>query len=341
MPSNLNAKLRPYQIQGFHWLVQNMVTGFGSILADDMGLGKTIQVITAILHIHQAGWLKEYGNVLVVAPTSVLSNWKREIEKFAPDLSVSIYHGAARELCQQSDVILTSYGCARRDKEELSKKSWCLLVIDEAQNIKNPVTEQSKAIKSIPAVHKMALSGTPVENRLLEYWSIFDFTNKHYLGGMKKFKTQYATPIEKYRDLPSLTRFTKITAPFILRRTKTDKNIISDLPDKIDKNCYCELTKEQVALYQSVVNDSLKKIEAADGIQRRGLVLNLINALKQICNHPAQFSKEGQALVQQSGKLLMLIETLMEIQETGEKTLIFTQYTEMGKTIDRSHWRKI
>lgn len=332
IPKNLRAQLRSYQERGFNWLVQNIETGFGSILADDMGLGKTLQVITTILHIKNQGYLDNH-RVLIIAPTSLLSNWQKEIERFAPDLNLLIYHGQNRDLVNEYDVLITSYGLARRDKKELNQIKWFLLVIDEAQNIKNPNAEQTKAIKSIDAQHKIAMSGTPVENRLLEYWSIFDFTNKHYLSTLKQFKDRYASPIEKERNKDCLERFKKVTSPFILRRLKSDKSIIQDLPDKIEANRYCSLTAEQAALYQEVVDMSMKKIEDSEGIERKGLVLKLINALKQICNHPSQFNKKKRASIEQSGKMEMLEEILLAIDNTAEKSLIFTQYTQMGEII--------
>lgn len=329
VPPNLIAQLRPYQERGFSWLVQNIEKKFGSILADDMGLGKTLQIIATILYFKNAGFLAE-ERVLVVAPTGLLSNWKREVERFAPDLRLFIYHGQNRDFQGEYDIVITSYGLARRDKKIFDKASWFLLVIDEAQQIKNPLTEQTKSIKSIEAQHKIALSGTPVENRLLEYWSIFDFTNKDYLGSIKQFKERFANPIEKERDKHCLQRFKKVTSPFILRRLKSDKSIIQDLPDKIENNSYCSLTAEQTAIYQEIVEGSMQKIEISEGIKRRGLVLKLINALKQVCNHPSQFYKRSKAEIAQSGKMQMLEEILEGIEASGEKSLIFTQYTEMG-----------
>ena len=332
VPQNLIAQLRPYQERGFSWLVQNIEINFGSILADDMGLGKTLQVIAAILYCKNAGFLTK-DRVLIIAPTSLLSNWQREIERFAPDLNLLVYHGQNRELVGDYDVAMTSYGLARRDKKELNKMKWFLLIIDEAQNIKNSTTEQTKAIKSIESRHKIAMSGTPVENRLLEYWSIFDFSNKRYLGTPKQFKDRFALPIEQERDKDCLERFKKITSPFILRRLKSDKSIIQDLPDKIENNRYCSLTNEQTAIYQEVVDMSIKKLETTEGIERKGLVLKLINALKQVCNHPSQFYKKKEATVEQSVKMQMLEEVLSGINIVGEKSLIFTQYTEMGNII--------
>lgn len=342
VPHNLKACLRPYQERGFNWLVQNINFSFGSILADDMGLGKTIQVIAVILYLKNHLLLTKQQRVLIVAPTGLLSNWDKEFKKFAPEISTCIYHGAKRELLEECDVIITSYGLARSDTKELKKMNWLLLVIDEAQNIKNPYSAQTKSIKSIEATHKIAMSGTPVENRLLEYWSIFDFTNKMYLGNLKHFKNRYASPIEKERNEACLNRFKKATAPFILRRLKNDKSIITDLPEKIENNRYCTLTPAQTALYKKVVDNSIEKIESAEGIERKGLVLQLINALKQICNHPAQFIKKRQKLsFEQSGKMIMLEEIVSEIYDIGEKCLIFTQYVEMGNIINELLAKKI
>jgi SNF2 family DNA or RNA helicase/uncharacterized Zn finger protein len=332
LPQNLKAQLRPYQERGFSWLVQNIDMGFGSILADDMGLGKTLQVITTILHMKNEGMLQN-EKVLVIAPTSLLTNWFREIEKFTPDLRPLIYHGNKRELNGKFDLVLTSYGLVYRDRAEFQGHSWFLLVIDEAQNIKNPLAKQTKAVKSIAAKYRIAMSGTPIENRLLEYWSIFDFTNKGYLGTQGGFRTKFAIPIERERNKECLSRFIRITSPFILRRCKSDKAIIADLPEKIENNKYCSLTKEQAAIYQEILNSSLSQIAEKDGIERKGLVLKLINSLKQVCNHPAQYAKKPTALLDESGKSKMLEEILSEIHELGEKTLIFTQYVEMGNIL--------
>lgn len=333
-PNNLKACLRPYQERGFNWLIQNIHSSFGSILADDMGLGKTIQVIAVVLYLKNNGFLEMGHRVLIIAPTGLLSNWEKEFRKFAPDITTCLYHGNKRELLGECDVVLASYGLVRSDKKELNKMKWSVLVIDEAQNIKNPYSQQTKAIKSIDAMHKIAMSGTPVENRLLEYWSIFDFTNKMYLGTLKQFKDRYASPIEKERNEGALDRFRKVTAPFMLRRLKSDKSIIADLPDKIETNRYCQLTPEQTALYQKVVDSSMKKIETSEGIERKGLVLQLINALKQICNHPSQFIKKQKKIsFEQSGKMVMLEEILSEIDNIAEKCLIFTQYVEMGNIL--------
>lgn len=328
-PANLQATLRPYQQSGFSWLVQNANLGFGSLLADDMGLGKTLQVIAVLQHFKNNGQLED-KKALVVAPTTLLSNWQQEIARFAPSLNTQVYHGQKRMLAQTPDVLITSYGLARRDKAKLNQQAWVVLVIDEAQQIKNPQSAQSKSIKSLQSDYRIALSGTPVENHLMEYWSLFDFTNAGYLGDAKGFKKDFANPIENERDQSCLMRFQKITAPFILRRLKSDSSIIQDLPNKIETDQICSLTKEQTALYQEVVNMTLEKIEQAEGINRKGLIFKLINALKQICNHPAQYLKEGDAAIEQSGKLSSAIALLDAIHTQSEKTLIFTQYAQMG-----------
>ncbi len=257
------------------------------------------------------------------------------MERFVPELKLFVYHGQNRELASDYDVALTSYGIARSDKRELDKVGWFLLVIDEAQNIKNRDADQTRAIKAIKAKCRVAISGTPVGNRLLEYWSIFDFTNRSYLGSATQFKTNFAIPIEKEREKSCLERFMKITSPFMLRKLKSDKSIIQDLPDKIESNCYCFLTPEQAALYQEVVDANMGKIEKSEGIERKGLIFKLINALKQICNHPSQFGKKKRASIEQSSKMQMLEEILISIGEVAEKSLIFTQYTEMGEIIAR------
>ena len=332
IPNELRATLREYQSFGFQWLVKNASLGFGSLLADDMGLGKTIQVISFLLHQKAQGELKKSG-ALVVAPTSVLTNWRKEIEKFAPTLMVKVYHGTTRDATQlEGDVILTSYGVIRSDIDVLKKKTVPTLVIDEAQNIKNPDTRQTKAIKQLKASVKIALSGTPVENRLLDYWSIFDFAMPRYLGTRKKFTDSYAKPIELERNHDTLSSFRKVTAPFILRRLKTDKSIIDDLPDKIESDRFCSLTSEQAALYQKTVDDTMQEIDSAESdMKRKANVLNLMLRLKQICNSPSHFLKRGFTSTKESGKLSLFVDIIGEALEADEKILIFTQFAQMGK----------
>jgi len=340
LPGGLNARLRPYQQRGFDWLYKNASLGFGSIIADDMGLGKTLQVIVMLLKLKEEGAL-DPGQALIVVPTTLLTNWKKEFEKFAPGISHAFFHGPNRTLNEEVDVILTSYGVTRSDQDLLSKKRWSAVIIDEAQNIKNADTAQTRAVKRLKSNIRIAMSGTPVENRLSDYWSIFDFIYKGYMGNLKKFTKEYAYPIEVNRDKKRLNRFLKITAPFILRRLKTDKSIISDLPDKIENDYMATLVKEQGALYQGVLNTLMTDIEEIDpegkeaGIMRRGMVLKLIMALKQVCNHPSQYLKKSDASPDLSGKAGMLLEMLDTILDNNEKVLIFTQFREMGMILQK------
>ncbi len=335
LPKNINATLRPYQRRGFSWMYRNAQIGFGSVIADDMGLGKTLQVITTLLKYKEEGFLND-KKILVVAPTGLLTNWQAEIEKFAPSLSVHLFHGGGRKLSKKCDVLLTSYGIARTDIAKLKKLSWHTLVIDEAQHIKNYDTAQAKAIKSIGADNFIAMSGTPVENRLTEFWSIMDYSNRGLLGNVKDFQEGFASPIEVYNDIAVADKLKKVTAPFMIRRLKTDKTIINDLPDKIEMDCFGTLVAEQASLYEKTLEEAMNEIEAIDDSSkkglfvRQGLVLQMILALKQICNHPAQFLKNKQLDVSHSGKLALLFEKLDSIVENGEKTLLFTQFTEMG-----------
>lgn len=336
LPSGINATLRPYQHRGFSWMYKNAKLGLGSLLADDMGLGKTLQVITTLLKFKEEGLLTK-APALVIAPTTLLSNWKNEIYKFAPDLRADIYHGAGRkDKFKNTDVVITTYGVVRTDNDKLKTKKWSTVIIDEAQNIKNNNVAQSKAVKKLTSNIKIAMTGTPVENRLSEYWSIFDFANPQYLGNETWFDNNYAQAIEVNQDKKRLDKFLKITAPFILRRVKTDKSIISDLPEKIENNQYCNLSKEQAALYKNLTTDLLAEMASADGIERKGLILKLLTALKQICNHPAQYLKtKGDAVPDQSGKMLLLMQLLETIYENNEKVLIFSQYQEAGKILQQ------
>lgn len=338
LPKGINAQLRPYQHRGFSWMYRNAQIGFGSVLADDMGLGKTLQVITTLLKYKEDGLL-ENGKALVVAPTGLLTNWQTELEKFAPSLKVKIYHGSNRKIEKEFDVLISSYGIVRTDAKELKKKNWHTLVIDEAQNIKNINTEQTKAIKTIGAANFIAMSGTPVENRLSELWSIMDYSNRGFLGNTKEFSETYGNPIEQYNDVAVAEKLKKVTAPFMMRRLKSDKSIISDLPDKIEMDCYSILAKEQASLYEKTLQEAMKEIEGMQSLDkkalfvRQGLILQMILALKQICNHPTQFLKNNILDSSISGKLELLFNKLDSIVESGEKVLIFTQFTEMGKLL--------
>ena len=337
LPDALNATLRPYQHRGYDWLVKNTALGMGSLLADDMGLGKTVQIIALLLKFRQEGRFKKQKG-LVVLPTTLLTNWQKEIARFAPELQARVYHGSGRKLPAASDtydLLLTTYGVVRSDLDTFKKTTWAVVVIDEAQNIKNSDTEQTKAVKALKSPIRIALSGTPVENRLSEFWSIMDFVNKGYLGGLSKFNEEFGKPIQQERDHQKLEQFRRVTSPFLLRRVKTDKSIISDLPDKIENNQFCALTPEQAALYQSVVQESLRAIEDKDGIARRGLVLKLMTALKQIGNHPHQYLKKGNSNPTLSGKATLLLNLLETIYANHEKVLIFTQYREMGELLQQ------
>ena len=343
LPSSLLATLRPYQYRGFSWMYKNAKLGLGSVLADDMGLGKTIQVITTILKFKEEGLLKNQA-VLVVVPTTLITNWGTELKKFSPEIRTLIFHGSTRKLLLKDiDVVITTYGIARSENEKLKKLKWYAIIVDEAQNIKNPDIAQTKSIKSIPSKIKIAMSGTPVENRLSEYWSIFDFANPGYLGNISWFNTHYGKPIEINQDKKKLESFKAITAPFIMRRIKTDKSIINDLPEKIENNQYCSLTKEQAALYKNITQDLMMEVEQAEGINRRGLVLKLLMVLKQICNHPAQYLKNNNIVPELSGKMQLLMQLLENIYENNEKVLIFSQYREMAEILQQtihSHFGK-
>ncbi len=347
LPLKLKAKLRPYQERGFMWLYSNTLKGLGSCIADDMGLGKTVQVITLLLKLKEEG--KFNKPALVVCPTTLLGNWQKECEKFAPSLNVVIYHGLNRAAAPKSksagesktpkesknifkdeDLIITTYGTVRSDIDYLKELEWGLVIVDEAQNIKNPAIDQTRAVKSLKSDCRIAMSGTPVENRLTELWSIFDFINKGYLLNLNEFQKQYSVPIEKYRNRNKIENLKKSTSPFLLRRLKTDKSIIDDLPEKNVNNEYCRLTKEQAALYTKTLDDIMAEIETSEGIDRKGLVLKLISSLKQICNHPVNYIKKGEAAKELSGKSLKIIELIDKILYSGEKVLIFTQYKEMG-----------
>ncbi|AFM03933.1 DNA/RNA helicase, superfamily II, SNF2 family [Bernardetia litoralis DSM 6794] len=340
IPQNLKATLRPYQQVGYEWLYQNAKLGLGSILADDMGLGKTLQTITFLLKLKEENQLG--GNnqpALIVLPTTLLSNWQREIEKFAPSLSFYIYHGAKRKWLESEkdnfkpDIWLTTYGTVRSEDKRFAEREWSCVVIDEAQAIKNPAAGQTEAIKMLQSPRKIALSGTPVENRLSEYWSIFDFVNENYLDVLSVFRTNFSIPIERDRDEHKSDIFKKMTAPFIMRRLKTDKSIIDDLPEKIEKDQICNLTKEQTLLYETTLREGMKVVEEHQGIKRRGVILKLMMQLKQICNHPAQFLKESTMKISNSGKTKLLLEIVKQIYEADEKVLIFTQYTKMGELL--------
>ena len=333
VPHTLTGDLRPYQKIGYSWLVQNIRYGFGSILADDMGLGKTIQILSAILYYKENNLLEDKTALIIVPPT-LISNWENEIKKFTPDLTYFIYHGSNRTFPLETyDIILTSYGVVRLDLDMFVDQRWFLCIIDEAQNIKNPNTEQTKVIKSIDARSKVALTGTPIENKLMDYWSIFDFTNKGYLSTKDDFKRQYVMPIEKLEDEETLDDLRTIAKPFVLRRLKTDDDIKKELPEKFINDIYCTLSKKQIKLYNAILDEIFFDIENSKGIQRKGIILKILTALKQTCNHPAQFLDIKNPKISESGKMELLVDILSNILDANEKVLIFTQYVEMGKLI--------
>ena len=332
-PPGFAGELRPYQQRGVGWLAFLGRLGLGGCLADDMGLGKTAQLIATLLADPAA------GPTLVVCPVSVLGNWQREIERFAPGLSVQLHHGPERcrhdadefaERATGCDVTLTTYGLLHRDRELLEAVRWGRVALDEAQQIKNSGAKVARAARALVADRRVALTGTPVENRLAELWSIMQFLNPGLLGPAASFRERFARPIEADHDEQAAAGLARVTTPFILRRLKSDRSIITDLPDKIETVDGCPLTREQVSLYQSVVDDLLARAAEADGMARRGLVLAGIMKLKQVCNHPAHFLGDGSTLAGRSGKLRRTEELLEEIVAAGDKTLVFTQFTAWG-----------
>ncbi len=364
-PASFVGELRPYQERGLAWLAFLSSLGLGACLADDMGLGKTIQMLALLLAEREAaGWQsdgptrptatqtqrgggrrrrKKVGPTLLICPMSVLGNWRREAQKFAPDLRVRIHHGRGRpkdrafaSAARSCDFVLTTYALALRDRETLGKVKWERIVLDEAQNIKSGEAKQTRAIRALKARHRVALTGTPVENRLSELHSIMDFLNPGLLGSAGSFRERFETPIERYRDGRATARLRQATGPFILRRLKTDGEIISDLPEKIEMRVDCHLTREQATLYQAVVDDMLKKAEHAAGIERSGIILAALMKLKQVCNHPVHLLKDRSSLEGRSGKLARLEEILSEALAEGDRALCFTQFAELGHML-RAH----
>ncbi|MCL2441699.1 MAG: DEAD/DEAH box helicase [Treponema sp.] len=332
IPASLNAQLRPYQIRGYNWICSLLLSGFGCVLADDMGLGKTVQSIAALLRLKEEGL--SGGGFLVVAPAALMNNWEKELSRFAPSLNVSRYHGSGRKFDKKSDVFLTTYQTIVRDAEKLKKKTFSLLLADEAHLMKNSETRISRVVKNLNSKYRLALSGTPVENKLEDLRSLFDFILPGYLGNQKNFKEQYRIPIEVKRSHEQADALQKITSPFLLRRLKTDKNIIKDLPEKIVTNEYAALEKEQAVLYETVVSESIKKSKDIDPKERSSLIFYLLTSLKQICNHPRVYDKESPAVSELSGKAQLLVTLLQEILANREKTLVFSQYVETLNCLD-------
>lgn len=338
VPSGLNGTLRPYQERGYQWLVTMRELGFGALLADDMGLGKTVQVISVLLDgVQQAG-----AKSLIICPTSLLGNWQREFSRFAPGLKLYVHHGSDRyreerflQEYRACDVVLTTYQLAGRDAKELRSAEWTTVVLDEAQYIKNYGTKQAQSVMKLSAPHRIAMTGTPVENRLSELWSIFQFLNPGYLGTHASFRTRY-TGSGGEQQAAELQKLRKLVAPFLLRRIKSDPDIRKDLPEKIELKSYCSLTVEQARLYQSVTAELLDQIGSQSGIARKGLVLSSLTRLKQICDHPELVvgSRPAKtAAFGRSGKMERLGELLDMIMDNGEGALIFTQYVRMGELL--------
>ncbi|MFE1775316.1 DEAD/DEAH box helicase [Streptomyces sp. NPDC059008] len=330
-PPGLRATLRDYQLRGMTWLDTMTSIGLGGCLADDMGLGKTVTVIA--LHLHR----RPTEPVLVVCPASLLGNWQREIERFAPGTPVRRFHGTGRNLDGlNGGFVLTTYQTMRASAAQLAARSWAWVVADEAQHVKNPRSSTARALRSIKAPARLALTGTPVENNLSELWALLDWTTPGLLGPLKTFRALHAREVEGGEDPEAAERLARLVRPFILRRKKSDPGIAPELPPKTETDHPVALGREQAALYQAVVRETLARIETAEGIARRGLVMKLLTALKQICNHPAQYLKEtAPGLAARSGKLELLDELLDTILAEGGATLVFTQYVSMARLLER------
>ena len=338
VPRAFQGALREYQQQGVNWLVFLRRFGFGACLADDMGLGKTIQVIAYFQYVKEHE--KPEAPMLIIAPTSVLGNWQKELEKFAPNLNVKLHYGSNRkkgddfaQFVKDCDVVLTSYGLSHGDFDELSSVTWSTLCLDEAQNIKNAHTKQSRAIRKLKGQHHIALTGTPMENRLTELWAIFDFINKGYLGTLHRFQHQFVLPIEKDRSEAKIDKLRKFIKPFLLRRTKRDEQVQLNLPDKQEQKEYIPLTVEQASLYEQLVKDTFDEMMTLRGFERKALILRMLGKLKQLCNHPALYLGEDapKKVVERSHKLEKLLELVGAIREQNESCLIFTQFIKMGE----------
>jgi hypothetical protein len=327
-PPGLVATLRPYQQRGVAWLAAMCDIGFGGCLADDMGLGKTIQVIA--LHLHRRA--VDAGPSLVVCPASLLGTWEREVFRFAPKIPVRRYHGGGRHLrgVARDEIVLVTYGVVLRDSAELAGVGWGLVVADEAQHAKNPLSRTARELRALPAPARIALTGTPVENRLSELWSILDWTTPGLLGHLETFTRRVAVPIERHRDAETTARFATLVRPFLLRRKKSDPGIAPELPPKTETDLIVPLSAEQVTLYEAVVRETMEAIATKQGIERAGLVFKLLTSLKQICNHPAHYLKQPGPLAGRSGKLAAFDEVLDVIMAGGESMLVFTQYTQMA-----------
>lgn len=351
-PPGFRGELRPYQREGLTWLMFHADLGLGVCLADDMGLGKTIQFLAwlqqAKLREHEQSGGTVRRPVLLVVPMSILANWENEARRFTPELTVYVHHGTQRlanqaflDRARSADLVITTYSIVFRDEELISQIEWTGITLDEAQNIKNIETKQSRAVRrlcyeqlnqsrGIRTFSRMALTGTPLENRLEELWSIFDFLNPGFFGTLNDFRTQYAAPIERQRDAGAAAALSRLLRPFVLRRLKSDPQVVSDLPEKIEMNVVVPLTQEQASLYQSALDDMLPQLETASGIHRKGLVLATITKLKQICDHPALALKDGSSLDGRSHKLACVVQLIETMIAEGDKVLIFTQFAQLG-----------
>jgi superfamily II DNA or RNA helicase len=333
-PKGFVGELRPYQQRGVAWLVGMGKLSLGAVLADDMGLGKTVQLIAYLL------MAPSPDPALVVCPTSVVGNWERELGRFAPSLPVTRYHGPDRRpsLDGVHGVVVTTYGTLRRDVDVLARVEWGVATFDEAQQLKNPGTAAARAARRLRRRHAVAMTGTPLENRLAELWAILDLTNPGLLGTRARFGRRFAVPIERHGDRAAARRLRRMVAPFVLRRTKSDPSVIRDLPDKIERTVVCALTPEQARLYEAAVAEALgsggERLQRASSMERRGRVLALLTVLKQICNHPAQYlSERAGMLAGRSGKLAAAREIVAEAVSGGERVLLFTQYVAMARLL--------
>lgn len=337
-PPEFGATLRPYQLRGLSWLDFLSSLRLGACLADDMGLGKTVQLLA--LEAHDRHGTPETGPTLLICPMSLVGNWQQETARFAPHLRVYAHHGSTRlsgedflSRCAESDLVVTTYATASRDIGDLTARTWHRVVLDEAQAVKNSLSQAAKAVRRLEATHRIALTGTPVENRLAELWAIMDFLNPGLLGSPEQFRARYAIPVERHGDKQSAQRLRRITQPYLLRRLKSDPTVIDDLPDKLEIKQRCRLTTEQASLYQSVVNEMMPKIEESEGIARRGNVLAAMTKLKQVCNHPAQLLHDRSPVGRRSGKVIRLEEILEEILAGGDRVLCFSQYTDFAELL--------
>ncbi len=338
-PEGFRGTLRPYQLRGFSWLAFLKECGLGACLADDMGLGKTVQTLALV----QKEWESNGRSpALLICPTSVVGNWEKEAARFTPGLPVLVHHGlgrakggAFRKEAARQALVLSSYALLHRDLEALKEVEWSGVILDEAQNIKNPETKQARAARTLPAGYRITLTGTPVENHVGDLWSLMEFLNPGFLGSQAEFKRTFFVPIQAGHDPEAAARLRRLTSPFVLRRLKTDKAVIADLPEKMEMKVYCTLTREQASLYAAVVAEAAETLEASEGIRRKGIVLATLSKLKQVCNHPAQFLKDNSPLPGRSGKVARLTEMLEEVLEVGDRALLFTQFSEMGALLQR------